>query len=110
MKTVTLTISQFVKLFETVMADRQKIHSELHAYQMVFEGLKQAASFGLEPLSADGLDAVLAEAKTSQPLREKMQSAYNEFLETFHRQAAEARTAEEVLEAFDKLTQTRWPN
>jgi hypothetical protein len=111
MKTVTLTNKQFVTLFEVCMSSCRGLLKEVRAYEMTFNALRQVS---LEvPDLAEAvriLDVTLDASRVSPPLEEKMRLQFDELLEKFRQLTTESQTPEEVLEAFRKLTKTKWLN
>ena len=111
MKTISITTDQYVKLFETFMTSHRRQFTEIKAYEMTIEAVRRASL--LIPALAEAvriLDETLAASRSSELLRAKMQSQYDELLEKFRQLAAEAPTSEEVLKAFELLTKTKLPN
>jgi len=111
MKTATLTADQLVEVMRVFLSSAREMLTEIKAHEMTHEILRQL-SLG-QPALAEAvqiLDVTLAASRSSALQQEKMRLKFDGLLETWRQLVDQAQTAEEVLEAFEKLTKTKWLN
>lgn len=110
-KPIVFTREQFVKLFESTLTSYQSLATELKAYEATFELIRQvSAARPNVSITARDLDDALVAARIAPLLLEKVRSQFDELREKFRQLVNEAQTPEAVLEAFEKLTETKLPN
>lgn len=87
------------------------LNREIKAYEATFDAFRQASA-KLPNLSEvmQGLDVALVAARASQPLLENVRLQCDGLREKFRQLVTEAETPEEVLKAFENLTETKLPN
>lgn len=112
-----MTLADF---FEFVVKETKKLDIELRAYTIVFDGIKKTVSqrLSLHPddvdlfktlsLDADGLDGLLAGAKSAPHLQGTRLSKYDSILEKLHPQGAPSPTLKAVEKWLEDIKQTDW--